>query len=94
MEFSTIVVQFEHPETKEHYLQSILLPECEVLDIYSQMLDYDGGMIDPESSLFQLLTAVKYISKIYGFKITPNFNVLPPNDMTPVYEYRKGKKYS
>ena len=92
MEFTTVVVNYEHPVTKESFTQGITLAIPEACEIYAEMLEYDGGSINPESSVFNLLTAVKYISRIQGFEQTPNFNILPPRDMTMVYDYIEKKK--
>ena len=88
----TITVYYENPDTHEEYKQDIVLDEYDADDIYIQMLDYDGGEIPKDSPLFYLFTAIKYISKLQGFSKTPNFNIVPPEDIQKYAEIKYGER--
>ena len=85
MEFVTI--EYENPDTHELFTQQIALSEDEADEIYSQMYRYDGNEIPVDSPVFNLLTAIRYISKLQGFKKTPNFNIIPP-DNREIYQHK------
>ena len=88
METTTIMVQYENPDTKEEFYQNIVVDQETADDVYMQMMTFNGGDIPVNTPLFYLLTAIKYVSKLQGFSKTPNFKVVPPDNFVE-YEKRK-----
>lgn len=88
MEQTTIMVQYENPDTKEQFYQNIIVDQDTADDVYMQMMNFSGGQIPVDTPLFYLLTAIKYVAKLQGISKTPNFTVVPPDNFAE-YEQRK-----
>lgn len=76
-----LTIRYTNPDTNQQYSQTFDLSEKDIVKVFSQLASYRGGEIPENSPLFYLFTSITYLSKLQGFKRTPNFEMDPPDDI-------------
>ena len=76
-----IYIRYKNKEKTKSYSQRIKLSDDAAKKLAKEITSFRGGEIEEDTYIYNLLTACTYLSRMEGFKSTPDFDLDPEDWM-------------
>ena len=81
-----LTINYTDKRGKQTCTQTFTLSDFAAKKLKDELDTYEGGEVEVDTMMFNLLTACTYLSKLEGFVGTPNFDIVPPEWMIDSFD--------